>query len=807
MAKEKNASDYAQYRFLTSHGKVAELILQKDWSNSSLKNIDQWSQALRTSLNISLNSQHPVLLLWSEELICFYNDAFYELLGEENKTFPGISVRELFSDIEWVSSIYKNSTSGIIKGNPFKFSFIGNKEFVYAYNPVFNEDNNIAGMYVCLNEVSEKTNSETEENAVRLRMAIQSINLGTWDYNPLTDELIWSDECRAIFAFPSDKKVDFEVFSNHIYPDDKDFVLSEINKAMQPESVGKYDIIYRILRYDDRNVRWIKATGKVFFKENKVERFIGTVIDITEQKDITRRLEESERKFKMVADTTPAMIWTSNIHRSYDFLNKGWLDYTGRSIEEELDKGWTENIHPEDLDRCMDIYNNAFDHQKKYSMEYRLRRFDGKYRWIADEGTPRYSSEGEFLGFIGACVDIQERKMAREELERKVLERTSELNKRNIELQLQKEFVDTILESSVDVIAVLDTELKYVALNRSACEMYKVTKEDLIGKKMLDVYPGIKDSGMYADLQQALTGKTIHNPKYRSTVLEKHFENFYIPLKNRNDTVYGVLLVSHDNTAIVETTIQLEQANRILEEKNLALERTNKELESFSYVASHDLQEPLRKIRTFAELIQKDLQNEKLVKKYFSKIEVSAQRMSDLIKAVLNYSRLSKTEDLYADTDLNHILKNVRSDFELLIQEKGAVIKSEKLPAIKGIPLQLNQLFSNLIGNSIKFTENKPKITISARIIDGNNMPLHPDIQPEKKYAQLIFKDNGIGFEQRYSDQIFTIFKRLHNTESYTGTGIGLALCKKIVENHRGFIAVRSEPGKGSEFCIYLPVI
>ncbi|MCE3280806.1 MAG: hypothetical protein K0S44_2997 [Bacteroidetes bacterium] len=678
---EKKASDITKYRFLSSRGKAAELICRKDWSNTSVKPIPLWPQSLRTTLNLSLSLLTPVLFLWGKELTCFYNSAFYELLEENDKGILGTKGGELLNDVQHFKNVIRNASSESLTVHPFKFELIGNRSFLYSVSPIFNEENEVAGIYIHLNENISDT-----------------------------------------------------------------------------------------------------------------------------KKNITRELEESERKFKMVADTAPAMIWTSNIHRSYDFLNKGWLDYTGRLMEEELGQGWTQGIHPEDIERCADIYNHAFDHQKKFSMEYRLKRADGKYRWIADEGTPRYSSEGEFLGFIGACVDIQERKMAREELERKVLERTSELNKRNIELQLQKEFADTILESSVDVIAVLDTELKYVTLNRSACEMYKVSKEELIGKKMIDVFPGIIDSGMYNDLKTALTGQTIHNPKYRSTVLEKHFENFYIPLKNRNDSVYGVLLVSHDNTAIVETTIQLEQTNRILEEKNLALERTNKELESFSYVASHDLQEPLRKIRTFAELIQKDLKNEKIARKYFSKIETSAQRMSDLIKAVLNYSRLSKTEDLYADTDLNNILMNVRSDFELLIQEKGAVIKSNKLPAIKGIPLQLNQLFSNLIGNSIKFTENTPKITISAKIVDPHNMPAHPDIQPEKKYAQLVFRDNGIGFEQQYSDQIFTIFKRLHSTESYAGTGIGLALCKKIVENHRGFIAVKSKPGKGSEFNIYLPV-
>jgi PAS domain S-box-containing protein len=544
----------------------------------------------------------------------------------------------------------------------------------------------------------------------------------------------------------------------------------------------------------------------VFNEQGDVGGVFLNIKETTGQKAIIRKLEESQRKFKTVADTAPAMIWTSGKDQLFDFFNKGWLDFTGKDLEEELGNGWIRGIQEDDKERYFNVYNSSFVNQKKFSIEYRMKRHDGKYRWISDEGTPRYSFDGEFLGYIGARVDIQERKMAKEELERKVLERTSELNKRNNELQQQKEFVDTILESSVDIIAVFDKQLKYVALNKSACNIYKVDKEKLMGKKILDVFPQIKISGMYDDLQEALTGKTIHNPKYKSTIVDKHFENFYIPLKNRNEEVYGVLLVSHDNTAIIEAKEKLEQTNRVLEEKNLALERSNRELESFSYVASHDLQEPLRKIRTFAGLVQRNLDDEKAVKRYFAKIDSSAQRMGDLIKAVLNYSRLSRKEDLYASTDLNNILRNVRSDFELLIQEKGAAIKNNKLPVIKGIPLQLNQLFSNLIGNSIKFSVNKPTITITSKLIEAENMPLHSHIQKNKMYAELIFKDNGIGFEQQYSDQIFTIFKRLHGSHTYAGTGIGLALCKKIVENHKGFIAVQSEPGKGSEFYVYLPV-
>src|SRR5690606_30495820 len=191
---------------------------------------------------------------------------------------------------------------------------------------------------------------------------------------------------------------------------------------------------------------------------------------------------------------------------------------------------------------------------------------------------------------------------------------------------------------------------------------------------------------------------------------------------------------------------------------------------------------------------------------YFEKINFAAHRMSLLIKSVLNYSRLSHNNELFIPVDLNTILAHVKTDFELMIAEKDAVIQADPLPVIQGIPLQLSQLFSNLIGNSLKFTETKPIITITSKIVTTDQIINKPKGLPKEKYLALCFSDNGIGFEQQYEKQIFTIFQRLHGKQEFPGTGIGLSLCKKIVENHKGFITAKGELGKGASFYIYLPL-
>ncbi|MEO7531974.1 MAG: ATP-binding protein, partial [Sediminibacterium sp.] len=164
-----------------------------------------------------------------------------------------------------------------------------------------------------------------------------------------------------------------------------------------------------------------------------------------------------------------------------------------------------------------------------------------------------------------------------------------------------------------------------------------------------------------------------------------------------------------------------------------------------------------------------------------------------------------KTGEQFEEVDLNILLENTKTDFELLIAEKNAVIKHDVLPVIQGIALQLNQLFLNLFSNSLKFSANNPVITIVSKILSETEVSNHSFLHAKTRYVEIVFSDNGIGFEQQYADQIFTIFQRLHDKKSYEGTGIGLALCKKIADNHHGFITAKSDLGKGAAFYIYLP--
>ncbi|WP_281233123.1 sensor histidine kinase [Flavobacterium gelatinilyticum] len=246
---------------------------------------------------------------------------------------------------------------------------------------------------------------------------------------------------------------------------------------------------------------------------------------------------------------------------------------------------------------------------------------------------------------------------------------------------------------------------------------------------------------------------------------------------------------------------ELKAIQRELESANSKLRFKNKELEQFAYIASHDLQEPLRKIMIMLSRAGQHLSEDQKKEYYFDRITLAAGRLSNLITDVLNYSRIDNQEQYFEKVDLNKVIPEVLGDLSLVIEEKNAVINVNPLPEVSGLDTQLRQLFYNLINNALKFNTAQPTVTISYE-----DVPKDPNlVTSAENYHVISIADNGIGMDNQYSDRIFDMFQRLHERDQYGGNGIGLALCRRIIENHNGMINFSSKPGEGTMFWIYLP--
>jgi two-component system CheB/CheR fusion protein len=264
------------------------------------------------------------------------------------------------------------------------------------------------------------------------------------------------------------------------------------------------------------------------------------------------------------------------------------------------------------------------------------------------------------------------------------------------------------------------------------------------------------------------------------------------------------------NSKLTQIELEKEVGQRTLDLQTLnkELQKSNNELQQFAYVASHDLQEPLRKIQTFADRLTIDKQLSQATKSYVDKISLSAARMSQLIHDLLDFSSATRMRDLFNETDLNEMLETTLQDFDLIIKEKKAVIEADRLPVIEAIPVQMKQLFHNLLSNSLKFAREQvqPAIRITTRSVPEREVNNIDALRKDLQYVEIIFEDNGIGFSNEFAEKIFIIFQRLNGRQEYPGTGIGLALCRKIMDNHEGMIYASSIEQIRTEFHIILPM-
>ncbi|MCU7495707.1 MAG: PAS domain S-box protein [Ignavibacteria bacterium] len=473
---------------------------------------------------------------------------------------------------------------------------------------------------------------------------------------------------------------------------------------------------------------------------------------------------QSLEHFKTAADYFPHIIAFYDQQRRFVFVNSYAIKISGLSLDDFIGKR-DEDVFPPKITNCyLPTLKKAIETLKPQSVECTL-KFRTK-RTLILSFSPMLDENGRLYSLLSNSFEITERKKAENELAQS-------------ELLFRK-----VWESSFDGMRLINKNGIIVKVNDAFCRMVGLKKEELEGKPFTKIYKSSHEELLRKAINRIATGTTV--PRYVEKFDLWNGQSIWFEVSNN--------LLNVSNSSPMLLSIFRDISQRKLSEERLnrtinKLEESNRELEQFAYVASHDLQEPLRMVANYTQLLAKRYQNklDETGKEFISFAVNGAIRMQSLIKDLLAYSRVTTKARPFEETDCNEVLKEVLLDLKFAVEESKAVIQYGRLPLILADRTQFRQLLQNLLSNSLKFrTEKAPEISITA----------------ESRDNEWLFKisDNGIGIDPQYFERIFMLFQRLHDSGTYPGTGIGLAICKKIVERHGGRMYVESAPGRGTAF-------
>lgn len=537
-----------------------------------------------------------------------------------------------------------------------------------------------------------------------------------------------------------------------------------------------------------------------------------------QQVEIDReKFRASDEHFRQLADAMPQLVWTARPDGMVDYYNRRYIEYAGIHFapgEERWE--WKPVVHPADLSATSDAWEHSVKTGQIYQIEHRIQMADGSYRWHLSRGVPALDENKQVIRWYGTATDIHALKEAEGALRErsqglallsdtaaqllvdsnphalltKLFSRISELLSLDVYLQYRLPPGADYLElvSSAGLNAQISSTLQRLSLENSVSGKVAITREPIVIEDIQNSRDEqaslVREIGLsfYVCNPMVAKGRLVGTLAFGSRMLRRI----------QPDALEFLRTVSH----LVAAAIDRSQAETELKTYADSLERSNNELQNFAFIASHDLQEPLRKIEAFGDSLLKHregLNEEQL--DYLNRIKNASARMRAMVDDLLQLSRLTTEAQPFQLVDLNEVMAEVLSDLEINIQRtKGTVIVG-KLMSVEADPLQMYQLLQNLVGNALKFHKpgEKPVVTVTAE-------------EAVPGWVQLHVQDHGIGFDEQHLDRIFLPFHRLVGRSEYEGSGIGLALCKKIIDRHGGRIHARSTPGKGTSFIVQLRI-
>jgi two-component system, LuxR family, sensor kinase FixL len=616
-----------------------------------------------------------------------------------------------------------------------------------------------------------RLSDELRDSEERMSLAAEAANLGMWVWDIVSDEVWMTEKGRALLGLTQNIPLDTAALISRVHPEDLAARAAAIKRAI--EGQGEYSAEYRVL-LPDGTLRWIGARGHcIHVGDPKGIRLLGVSMDVTTQKLARDTLRESEARFRGMADAAPVMIWMSDPDKLCSFFNKGWLDFTGRSLEQELGNGWAEGVHSEDFDRCFQVYATAFDARQSFTMEYRLRRNDGHYRWVLDNGAPRIASDGTFLGYIGSCVDITERKQAQDRFR-------------------------LVVEASPNGIVLVNPQGHIVLVNAGGERLFGYQREELIGQ------------GVEVLVPERFRGQAAlpHPARFHAATAGAMGTGLELFGRRKDGTEFPVeigsnLIESPEGTLLLCVIVDISAR----QEAEAQTRQQREQIAHLSRVAimgemvgalAHELNQPLTGI----------VNNASAGRRFIAKGRADLPKLDSLFEAVVSDGRrgaeiiqgirgmVSKGEEVRSPVNLNDVIARVLGFVRSDALERHCALITEAhpaLPVVRANQVQLQQVLLNLVVNAFEAMRETP--APQRRVI------IRSEPEPDGR-VRVSVRDFGAGLP---TEDPRRVFERFYSTKR-DGMGMGLAIARSIVTSHGGELAAANAQGGGACLYFLLPV-
>jgi PAS domain S-box-containing protein len=629
-----------------------------------------------------------------------------------------------------------------------------------------------------IEDITERKRDEERSASAfqRYQLAVLGSQAGVWDWDIANDTLYWSPRMLEIFGLAdSGFEPSVETFGDRLHPDDRDRVHSAIETHLTDRSI--YQLTMRMRHEDGHYVPIIVGGQAIWDADGTPIRMAGSMHDITDQAVAEEAARVAEERYRLAISGASTGFWDWNPITGELFWSPQLLKILGLEDPDYVPshEDWKKRLHPDDRDAVVDTLTRHLEQDGEYDVEYRTLNGNGEYIWVHTRGQAIWNDTGEPQRMAGSLYEITDRKQAVQQ----ALDRSRML-----------EFASRVAKVGY---VEMDVETGDALWGDQVYDIYKLDPTDP-PPSFDDIFVRTHSGDQEVFTQQIEAAKNSCAPQVfvrritRGDGVECIVQSWIergCDSKGQMTRLYGAF---QDVTEQRETETKLRfQSEELI--------RANAELERFAAIASHDLQEPLRKIAAFSDILAKnhsgnlDPSGHKIVET----IVDGAQRMRILVQDLLHYSRTGSEEMEFVDVDLNQVVDDVRTSLQSDLDDSQAILEVENLPVVSGDAPLLRQVFHNLICNAIKYRSNaNPYIKISSeRSADGDAW-------------QLRVEDNGIGFEEQHAERIFEIFQRLHSRDEYAGTGVGLALCHRVIERHGGRIWAEGKAGQGACFHVIL---